>query len=337
MRAAAFSVRVLMATAGVLWLAVAQAQPVPREEAPPATQCLTATDPKLQQPDYPFAAFKRQTPGRVKVTLVFTRPDSTPVVQVLSSEGGDEFVDAVKDYARTLRVPCMKADDVAQALNIEYVFKPDDRKVNFGPMQLPDADRRAELMRCVNWTEVDLKAPYPRAAQQAEIQGRVLAELRFETPDTPPVITLHHRPSATVLARDLPARFRNLRMACFQPGVDKPITAIVPYTFVFRGESYGFAPMTLLQLLGSVRGIRQQTVKFDTRTMGCPFDVRLHYRRPGLANTVGSVGDYMPEREPLLAWLRQAELDLPRQSLDMVYGDTAQLTVPCVDIDLRPQ
>jgi len=100
---------------------------------------------------------------------------------------------------------------------------------------------------------------------------------------------------------------------------------------------YGFKDITFLQYLRHVKDLREQTLVADTTTMGCPFDVSLIYRKPHLHNIVGQLGGGHPARRPLLDWLAQAELQLPRQSLTSVFGDEVRFTVPCIKINLKPK
>ena len=95
--------------------------------------------------------------------------------------------------------------------------------------------------------------------------------------------------------------------------------------------------MDLRALLPLVKGIRTQTLDFDTRDMGCPFDVSFRYLRPGLPNNVGSVGSDHPARGALLQWLSNVELDLGVRQLSAVYGDSTTITVPCLNIHLDPK
>jgi hypothetical protein len=76
---------------------------------------------------------------------------------------------------------------------------------------------------------------------------------------------------------------------------------------------------------------------FDTRQMGCPFEVDFHYRQPRLRNRIGEVGETNAARRPLLEWMESIVLDLPSNSLDSVYGDSTRITVPCARIDLKPK
>jgi hypothetical protein len=166
------------------------------------------------------------------------------------------------------------------------------------------------------------------------VQGRVLVDLRFDDASGPPVARVFSRPGAHRLASDVQAWVAGLRLPCH---AGERIESSAVYVFSFEGEAYGFKPMTLLQFMGSVKGARAQRVQFDTTHMGCPFEVQLTYGQPFQRNRVRTLGGYDPARHALLEWLRNAELDAPGDMLDAVFGDTADITVPCLKIDHTPK
>jgi hypothetical protein len=300
-----------------------------------ALECLT---PKLSEgdvPEYPFAAFKRGEAGRVKVALTFTTPDTRPAVKVLEREGDGEFVHAVEDHARKLRVPCHDGGVRPVQLELEFVFKPDDRKVFWQrPVDLADVARKEQLA-CLKQTSSGDTPLYPAWAKARELQGRVLAQARFEAPDRPPVVQVFARPRMRLLADQVKEWTEGYRMPCHQGG---PVTVQWTFVYVLDGSGgYGFKPgLSLAQILPLVKGIHEQKIDHDLNIMGCPFDLRLAYRRPGLINQVGEVGVHNPARQPLIDWLAAIELDLPSENLDRVFGDTMLMTVPCGSIHLAP-
>lgn len=332
--------RCLLAGAAALAAAAAPAQKLELEPTP-ALACLTVTDPKRIEPEYPFDAFKRARPGSVTVLLRFSAPDRAPEVVVEQGEDDPSFERAVREHATALRVPCLRAQDGTVSLRRTYRFMPDDRHLEVGAPTDPDTERRHELLRCANHperTEGRQGTPdYPLNARRAEVQGRVLALLRFTRADAPPQITLHRRPSARVFDDAVELWARQYRLPCFEAGKDRPVELSVVFEYFMEGNSaFGFRPMSLPALVPHIRGIRAQTFQADTNTMQCPFDVHLFYRQPNMPNGVTSVGAHVAARAPLLAWLRTIELDVGSRALDGIYADTALITVPCVKIDLKP-
>ncbi|MDO9285859.1 MAG: hypothetical protein Q7U26_13235 [Aquabacterium sp.] len=333
--------------AAVLGLALAvpaAAQQVTLEPSA-AVLCLTPAAAERGAPEYPFVAFKRGQTGRVKVALTFTTPQTRPAVDVVLQEGGDEFVDAVKQHVRDFRVPCHDGGETPVKLVFDFVFRADDRQVHWSPPVDADHAQRKAQLACIVHQSGEKAPAYPREALRNEMQGRVLVRLRYEAPDQPPVAEILPRPdvdagpraqrAAGLLSRPLVDWVAGYRMPCYQ---GKPLTTTVTFVYVIEGSAYGFKPgLTLGTLLPLVRDIRKQTLDFDFTRMGCPFDVSLQYRRPSLLNLVGEVGSQDPARRPFLDWLARADFDLPSDTLNSIYGDTTTFAVPCLKIKLQPQ
>lgn len=309
----------------------ARAQQVELEPSAVAA-CLQAVKSDTELPAYPFAAYKLGASGRVQVELHFTGPDLRPAVEVLSQEGDAAFVDAVRTYARGLRVPCLPAGQQVR-LRQEYVFRPGSGDVVWSRAEDTQDTVRREQLKCLRQAAGQKLPDYPEAARRSNLQGRVLAQVTFTGDDTAPQIKLHHRPVAEPLAAPVRAWLQGVRLPCHTGGA---LTA--NYTFVFRlgDDVYGFKPMSLVQFIGVSKDWRRRGIQLDTRNMGCPFDVRLVYQQPYLPNTVGVSGKPDATRQPLLDWLAAAELDLKSTALDSVYADTADIHVPCVNLDVRP-
>jgi hypothetical protein len=308
----------------------------PRLERPAEADCVVDSEPKDPALEYPFLEYKEATPGKVRLELHFTGPTLRPAVKVLQSEGGDAFVKAAREYVDRLRMPCMQVTERGVRLVQDYIFSPDLRKPVPSALDMADAPRRKELLACLKTPAVDDR-DYPQEAQRRNLQGRVVVEAEFTSADQAPKLTLHHRRNARILAQAAERTASKLRLPCFAAGQDEPLKVSFVYVYRFDGEAYGFKPLTLVQLLPAVKGIRPQGLKLDTRAMGCPIDLRFFYRQPHLPNSVEELGNSQASREPLLKWLRGVELDLPEATLDSVYGDTADIAVPCININIPPQ
>ncbi len=328
--------RVVLAAATAAFAWGAQAQPVLRLEPSAASGCVIATDKQQPVPVYPFAEYKSSKPGRVLVELSFGGPTAHPAVAVLESSGGDSFVDAVKEHARSLRVPCMEAGSGPVALRREYVFKPLSELCEAGPVQDAGEERRSQLLACLQMPGTP-NPEYPYRALKSEKQGRVIALLSFTAADQAPRVQLLHRPSAKQLADAVEPWLAGYRLPCFNAAQDTALVATVEFVFRFEGGVYGFKPLTLQQFLGSTTNLGLRPLAVDTTGMGCPFNLRLTYRQPMLRNVLYTVGPYMAAREPLLEWLRGAALDLNSIALDSIFGDTADIAVPCIKLDIQPK
>lgn len=325
--------RVLLAVA--LWAPVwVLAQQVTLEPSA-AARCLTPGPGQRGDPEYPFVAFKAGEKGRVKVALEFIAGTAKPKVNVLEQEGGDSFVEAVRKHVATFRVPCLGETAPPAQLHFEYVFQPDGRKVVWDSPVDPKDASRAALSRCVTHVSGEREPEYPRRALQDQVQGRVLARARYTAPDKAPEVEVFSRLSANVLAHAIEDWVKGLRMPCY---AGEPVSFTTTYIFRMDGEAYGFNPgLSFRQLLPLVKGVNEQSIEFDTTQMACPFDVNLLYRQPDMSNKVGQVGEAVAARRPLLDWLATMQLDLPKRTMDAVYGDTLKFTVPCIKLNLQPK
>jgi hypothetical protein len=327
-----------LARAGVwVLLLVAAAASAQQVDLPisAVSRCLTVREGGAEAPDYPLTAFTDRTRGAVQVLLVFDRADAAPRVTVQENIGGDDFVNAVRQHARDLRLPCLQPGEAPARLVRDYQFVPDDRQVHWFRTEDADADAQRAAWRCVRHASGASKPEYSRAARRAEVQGRVVAELRFDSADKPPQQVVHARPSASELARSVETWLTGLRMPCHTGGVSKSDWV---FEFRFEGDDrYGFRKLPFTSLVGATLGIERQRLQFDTTTMGCPFEIDFRFRQPHLRNLVGEVGERQAARRPLLEWMETINLRLNGNQLDSVYGDQTRITVPCIRIDLKPK
>ena len=312
---------------------LAQAQQVELEPSA-ASRCLQPPAAERGVPEYPFAAWKNQEKGTVKVELEFTTPDKRPRVAVLERDGPRSLVDAVEEHVRSYRVPCLTAAETPSRLRIEFVFKPDDRRVAWSRPTDADSERRLTALRCVAHDSGKKLPAYPDDALRGQVQGRVLARLRFVAPDQPPEAEVFGQASAELLTRAIRRWVSGYRMPCLEGA---PVEAIWTFVYRFEGEAFGFKPLDLLQLMGVTKDIETQRLQMDTNTMACPFDVQFQYRQPFAKNFVGELGPTDPSRRPLLDWMQGIQLNLARRPMDTVFGDTTTISVPCAKINLKPK
>lgn len=306
----------------------------PELQPSPAQQCLTHTAGKDAQPDYPIAEFNHNIGGRVLVELTFSRADRAPEVTILLQHASERLIDAVREHVRGLRVPCLDEKSAPVRFRQDFVFAADRRQVHWTDALDADTRHRAALLDCVTHASGSLRPAYPAWAERRQLQGRVLARARFVNATDAPEVEVFARPYAYGLADEVKDWFKNARLPCH---AGEPLTAVWTFIYLIEGERYGFKELSFRSFLSAAKDIRKQTLAFDTTTMGCPFDLRLHYRQPAMANAVGEVGPPNPARRPLLQWMAGAEFDLNPKSLDSIFGDTAKVTVPCLKIDIKPQ
>jgi hypothetical protein len=301
-----------------------------------ALNCLTPDAARRSQIEFPFGVWKEGKGGRVKVQAVFVEPDAPPSIQVLGHEGDEALVDAVKAAVRQWRVPCLSAGERA-TLQQEVVFNSSLGKFFVPPVRDAAEVLKQEALKCLAYPAGERTPAYPMAALRYETQGFVLARATFSAPDRAPQVEVSARPGAQVLARAVEGWLKGVRMPCL---TGERISTYMTFKFRLDGNDFGLKPTTLQRLLPAVKGIRSTPLQLDTSAMGCPFNVQWQYMRPFAPN-----GIYLMEadpataleREPLFAWLRQVELDLPGATMDAVFGDTTTLTVPCLKINLNPK
>jgi hypothetical protein len=314
------------------WASGATAQQV--ELAPSAVAaCLNAPPDEAGQPEYPFVAYKAGTPGRVLVELHFTGADLRPAVTVLNRDGDSSFEDAVREHVRRLRVPCLPAGQQAR-LRQEYVFQADGRPVFWGPAMDTADTARATMLGCMKHLSGKPHPGYPPELLRRGMQGRVLALMRFTSDDQAPQVKVLTPRSSRALGDLIEEWVQGYRLPCH---TGEPIDTTVVFIFGIEGEAYGFKPLSLLEFAARAKNLKTEGLQFDTRNMGCPFDVKLHYQRPFLANRVGVQGVADVRRQPLVNWLVRAELDLPPRQADSVFSDIADIHVPCADFAIPPE
>jgi hypothetical protein len=322
----------------LLWLAAllagsASAQTVELQPSD-AQQCLRHVDGEAQLPAYPIAEYNAATSGRLQVLLVFAQPDQAPTATVLLSEGGKAFEASVLQHVRGLRVPCMDARKGPVRLGKDFIFAAGQPAVAAAPPTDPDAARRAALLTCLVHPGGWKMPSFPEAVARMGLQGRVVVRARYTSPSEEPQVEVFARPYAKRLASEVRALMEKTRLPCLS---GEPVTGLWTFIVMLEGDHFGFKELSFMQFLKSTKGVREQTLNFDTNTMACPFDVLLDYRQPELANGVAELGDPEPARQPLLAWMRRSELDVPRLTANSIWGDRARITIPCVKIDLKPK
>lgn len=197
-----------------------------------------------------------------------------------------------------------------------------------------EGSRNARLATCIRHVDGQPPPDYPDALRRAGAEGRVVARLRFTSPDAPPEVTLHHRPAVREFRFIVDDYVRKLRMPCHD---GRPFTVQQLFVFVMEGSSFGFKPsLRLPDLLKLARSRGDQAVTLDTTAMACPFDIEYFYLQPERRNgvRVAGGGAAVPSRRPLLEALAESELTLVGAALSAVYADTARVHVPCGRFEL---
>lgn len=302
------------------------------ELAPPAAlDCLQVPAGQPVEPVYPFDQYKGGVTGRVQAAVTLQGGRLANDIDFLTSEGDSAFVEASRQFLRSLSAPCLQPGEKIR-LVYDFVFEPDRRKVVWAGPSAPEDPARANMAKCVRHSDGEKNPRYPPIAQRNDLQGRLFAIMTFSAPDTAPAVELFNRPAAAPFSREVRAWMAQLRMPCHSGA---PVRTSTVFIFRLDGDTFGFRPLTLMELLSVSKGIGGRRLELDTTAMGCPFSLKLAYLQPLRRNAVGEVGGNDPQRRPLLELLAGLELDLPRNALDSVFADTADIAVPCIRLNLN--
>jgi hypothetical protein len=311
-----------------------RADPAAELASSPAQRCLSPAADDRVKPVYPPKLYDMKIGGTIEAEFTFTGPDTRPRVRI-EGEPRQEFADAIEEYARQLRVPCMGADDAFVRLRQSFVFMPNDgRKVAWTtPVDTADAARE-EQMKCLVKPSPDL-IRYPTAMLRLAREGTVLARVRFTSPAAAPGVDVLYNGGDPSFAEAISDYVAQLRLPCL---AGAPLEE--DYDFAFRIEGGGnlkrhvLTDQPLRNFLGAVKPIKPGSVFFDTNTMKCPFDVRLRFRQPVESNRIEELDEDVPARHAFLDWLGEREINLDRKMAGELYGQTMTIHIPCARIDL---
>lgn len=299
-----------------------------------AQRCLSPAVDDRVKPVYPSKLYDMKVGETVEAEFTFTGPDSRPRVH-FDLPPRPEFADAIEEYAKQLRVPCMGAQESFVHLRQSFVFTPNDgRKVAWTtPIDTADAARQ-EQMKCLVKPSPEL-IRYPSAMMRVAREGTVLARVRFTDPAAPPAIDVLYDGGDRSFAEAISDYVARLRLPCL---AGAPLEE--DYSFIFRIDGGGnlkrhvLKDQTLQNFLGVVKPVKAGSAFFDTGTMKCPFDVRLKFRQPVESNKIEELEEDVPARHAFLDWLGEREVNLERKLAGELYGQTMTIHIPCARIDL---
>lgn len=299
----------------------------------PYLECMAPTAGSPTAPAYPEHLLEAKTSARISVEIEFSGPDAAPGVRIAQHPYDAEFNDAIKRYARNLRLPCMPAGAKPVVLTQRYVFNPTDGRKAMPP-QTEDAAHlaRQDMIDCLKHVKGQVRIQYPREALRQVQQGKVMARMRFTNATEPPKVSYLAEIGGKEFRNVLDPHLAGQRLTCMKPG-DGPIDIDITYIFTIEGEyQTSFKDMPLQSLLGIVK--TPPPISADFGTMGCPFDVRLRYLQPYTLNQVVEVETTNTARRPLLEWLRKLELNVKKDLNDRVFADQFTVSIPCGRIEL---
>lgn len=327
--------RWLLSAAAVLGVLTTGARAQQAELASsPAQRCLSPAPDDRVKPVYPPKLYEMKLGASIDAQFEFTAPDRRPRVRI-EGDPRQDFADAIEDYAKQLRVPCMDATGEPVRLRQTFVFTPNDgRKVAWTTPADSDDARRTEQLKCIVKPEVyDVRYP-PSMVRQAR-EANVLVRVRFSEPAAPPTYEVVWDGGDRQFGEAVVAYVEKLRLPCLSGA---PIEE--NWEFHFRMDGGGnfkrhvLKDLPLQTFLGAVKPIKPGSVFFDTNTMKCPFDVRLRFRQPVEVNRIEELEEDVAERHAFLDWLGERELNLDRKTAGELYGQSMTIHVPCIKIDL---
>ena len=297
--------------------------------------CLTSMAGAAGGPVYP-AAVSPMVNAVVRVQLVFASAEQAPEASVSYNSGGDAFAEVVRQHVSRYRLPCLPSGQTFNAAQEFQFIAKDDR-----PRVLPSEARDSEPVTLTPECMQGLITAEPPRMPEANIvfgrpaAGNVLLTMTFDGPAAPPQVVVVYDGGNRRLAAAATASALTYRLLCMKPG-DPKLRAVRQFNFRWAGDGViGLKPqLTLVELLGLVKGLQQQTARFDLATMACPFDVQFAPRQPHAENYVSQIGAPDPNRREFIEWLRAITLDLPTPMMRTAFGETSIVSVPCVLLDL---
>lgn len=288
-------------------------------------------------PTYPAEKFDAKQGELVRVELEFVdaaspprvRPDPRPRVDYSKL-----FFEAIEQFARSYRNTCMKPGDPPVRILQDFSFTPNDgRKVTWTvPLEgeKPGQDEKVSA-QCVTHLKPGSKPEFPARAFNAQVSGRVVVQLEFQSLNQPPKARLPVPPVRRDLGQAVMDWVEGYRLTCGET----PLKAFQVFSFI--GDSSKrpvLRDAQLLPFLGGTRNFRERPVYFDLNSMGCPFDARLRYWQPYLRNEVGEVGPSRAERRTFLDWLAGLQLNIDDRTAAELAGEEMTITIPCGTVDL---
>jgi hypothetical protein len=312
----------------------ALAQPEVRLAPTEAQSCLFPAEADRVRPVYPEGELRMKTSYTAHAELVFDGPDARPSVEFTNGNSMPAFEDAVRDYARQLRVPCMKPGAPPVRLRQDFAFEPNDgRKVAWTAVGDEADVHRRELLKCsVSPKGEGSRIRYPSSALSRGLQGIVVTRLRFDAADAPPALEVVDDASSGAFVQAIRPFVEQMRVPCLQH------ESVEVYAFFdFRIDNVASTRLVLKDFdLKTYLGVVKPAggVYFDTQTMHCPFDVRLTFRQPFEPNTIAELEADDPSRHAFLDWLASLQLNIDARRAKDLHGQSSTLHVPCVKLDL---
>lgn len=294
--------------------------------------CLTPSAAERGRPQYPTQPLFEKTGGEVRVALTFVAKDAAPRVRLLNpnqwnEEAWDAFLRSIERFVSKYRLPCLH-DESAEILQT-FKFSPDAKSVSV--VDAKDTPSASAKSGCKLVYEGD-KPAYPSGSQHP--YGNVVLRMKFNQRDEPPAVTVIYGGGHYLLAETAKSWALGNRLRCNSP-LEKPVEATETHRFT---PALGL-PMVLkdMDFITFVKSVDRNTLgkpKFDFNSMACPFTVKVTLLQPHGPNRVAEVAVRDKNRQEFLGWLKTLVFNYPRDYERFLVGQSMQVTVPCMVLDL---
>ena len=324
-------VAALLAIAALGSATQAEAQARMTLGASPAERCLFPAVADRAKPAYPAELLRLKQGASFEAEFVFAGPGTAPDVR-FPTDPDVEYRDAVVAYAKQLRLPCMDKAGAPVTLKQGFDFVPNDgRKVAWTTPAEPLDSQRREQLKCIV-SDAEARPEYPLDMVRAGRQGTVVARIRFVASDRPPEVEILDNGGGHHFGDNVVRMAATMRMPCLR---DAPVEMMMHYRFIIDGASRPvLGDLDLKSFLATVKPVAPGSAFFDTRTMKCPFDVRLTWQQPYEPNLVAELEEDVPARHAFLDWMAQREFNIAARSSNLLLGQQMTVHIPCATIDL---
>lgn len=272
--------------------------------------------------------------GGMRVVLTFKKPDSAPEVEVVFNSAREDMQDAVHDYLRHYRLPCLTPrDGVVRAVQ-EFSFTNTDRDAT----PLADESSPDRPPFCLVMPRRDMEGW--QSLDRSQIQHVVVAATFSGDGQQPPDVKIVHSTGSARAEAAVRERLSEYRMPCRtgKEGLQafQQQFSYVPHgyrRFAFTREAFG-----LVDFLRMTREPDKLRANYDFASMGCPFRVRYMVYGGGVPNEATVKGAKPPidvNKKPFLTWLAGLQLDFKNSSqANDLFGSELQVDVPCGTLNL---
>lgn len=200
--------------------------------------------------------------------------------------------------------------------------------------QAPDAD----LVACLKWPprqSMHGSGEFaPERGQDLGV-GNTLVEMSFTAPDREPEVRVLYNSVNRARRDEVVDHARKYRLPCLTAGQRYVHRQAFNFTWTQRAPSK-FPQRTSLQpLLAAMPNLDARPVSFDLDAMGCPFQLAWRLGQPpAFAHEVTEIGAANAARAPLIEWLGQLVMDIPRVDFEHLLNNRMTVDVPCGTIKL---